>query len=311
MGKKMIRLLLNLSLIVAMLLPLMKQDEQHNGVQSEILFPVITLQDGDQLQYSLSIEVSRDSIYHTYSFQGNHIPENVTFHTNLPPLTIYPDADYEDLPYDIYEKSETFRLNTVGNLSSDYIQSYHPDNRLYSGPSERELRKLLDSYNIPILPDYHAVTQSINQLSDDQKMTLKSKHLISPHETPLWLVQPRGQLTTSLNSENEVTFSAPLFYGAYYSMGIELLKSFNCITDEDESALKRIKQQRGGFIPYTYFNLPLNQFINLEKLIIRSGQNEIAASCIEGEREIDERSITIDNPTLPDAGSKTILFFRS
>ncbi len=307
----MINLFLNLILTVAILLPSIKQAEQNIRAQGDILFPVIVLQNGDQFQYSLSIEVSRDSIYYTYSFQDNQIPENITFHANLPPLTIYPDADYEDLPYDIYEKSETFRLNTVGDLSSEYIQSYHPVNRLNSALSERELRKLLDSYNIPTRPDYQAVTQSINQLNNDQKKTLKSKHLLNPYETPLWLVQARGQLTTSLNSENEVTFSAPLFYGAYYSMGTELLKSFNCITDDDESALKSVKQQRGGFIPYTYFNLPLNQFTNLDKLTIRPGQNEIAASCIEGEREIDERSITIDKPTSPDAGSKTILFFRS
>ncbi|MCH8549546.1 MAG: hypothetical protein LAT80_11780 [Balneolaceae bacterium] len=275
-----------------------------------LIVPVVEVVDNEDIISETTLWIERDRSTVTFQTQIVNDPEPVQFQTNLPALSLYPDSDHSDLPYDMLERVVDFTLsvtNTDLNYRSETLLKPISNRSRLSGD---EIEALLKGYEVPLTFNLDQVTNAISELGEADKSSLRDEGLLKSNNEPAWSLKNVSTIEVDIPvGEHEISISFPLFPSNSYSTTTDDLKQRFCTTDNDSYAFMMISQHNGGLVPFSYHTLNLDKYENLTQLQLVTGRVEGTASCIEGEREFEGMDITIINPVAKSGREASVMFF--
>lgn len=273
--------------------------------------PVIDVDMIEEFISHTELTLERNQGRTTYHFADYaELPERFNISTKLPTLTLLPDSDHSDLPYDIYERVNEFTLqvDSRARVVSE-AKTYMPVIRS-SSLSSQQIYEKLNRFDIPLTFDLDEVNKAISNLSNSDKRVLQENRLITTHNDPNWSLELQIEIQVEKPTElHDISVSYPLFPENSYSSRPGELEDAFCATDNDSYAFMMISQHNGGVVPFTYHSLDLEKYLNLTQLHLKTGSVEGTASCIEGDREYNGMDIKIMNPTPTNGREASVMFF--
>lgn len=272
--------------------------------------PVIEAVHHEDIISETTLRIERDRSTVTFMTQILNDTETVQFQAELPPLSLYPESDHSDLPYDMLERAADFNLNVSNGDLNHSSESHLKPVSVRSGLSGDEIEALLKGYEVPLTFNLDRVISAISELGQADIAALRDAGLLNLNDEPVWSLKKVSTIEADIPAgEHKISISFPLFPSSSYSTATDNLEQRFCTTDNDSYAFMMISQHNGGLVPFSYHTLNLKNYKNLTQLQLVTGRVEGTASCIEGEREYEGMDITIMNPVQKNGGEASVMFF--
>lgn len=281
---------------------------QYTQIQFEGTFglPVPGVQlmsDHDDLIADSRLELNSD--FAVFSFTpGVSVQDGttVTLQTRIDAVSLQSENSFRALPYDIYTNLNNFELavtdTTVSSVSTVTLQAVPSYNQ--NGLSAEEITSFLNRFNIPVTFSRDEISAALANLSGSDLETLISNSMIDENGNPMWSITTLAEIQINLaDAKNPVEVTYPLFPG-YSDMEYDSqIASAFCSENASEAGTA------------AHHMIDFNQFENLSEVIIRSGNREQSATCLEGSRSNLANSYTISGPGLDKNGFSEVLFVKS
>jgi hypothetical protein len=280
---------------------------QYTQIQFEGTFglpvPAVEVLNANGLLSDNRLELNSD--YAVYSFSPAAAVQDgtvVTLQTRIDAVSLQSEASFSALPYDIYEVLNGFQfevisdsLDTRSRITLEAVASYNQ----YGLPAQ-EIANILNEYSIPVTFSRDEISRALERLTGEELNKLISMNMIDAEGTPMWSISTVAELDIELTSEHgEIRVAYPLFPG-YSEMG-----------QENEFAAAFCSDGRIATGAAAHHMIDFTQFENLSEVIIRSGNQEQATTCLEGYRSNLANSYTISGPGLERNGFSEVLFVKS
>lgn len=280
---------------------------QYTQIQFEGTFglpvPAVQLMNQDVQLTDNRLELNSKSAL--YSFTADETIKNgtvITLQTKIDAVSLQSETSFQSLPYDIYETLENFELSTVDSTVSTVsrvtrfaVASYNQH-----GLSAEEIEGFLTRFNIPVTFSHDDITAALQTLSDSELTTLIDNNMISNEGRPLWSVATVAELDIELNDSTEnVQVIYPLFPG------------YSEMNEESEMASAFCSDTNTKGLAAAHHMIDFTNFENLSEVVLRSGNREQSATCLEGSRSNLANSYTISGSGLDINGLTEVLFVKS
>ena len=226
----------------------------------------------------------------------------VTLQTRIDAVSLQSENSFRALPYDIYTTLNKFELavtdTAIYSISTVTLQAV-PSYNQYNLSSDK-VTSLLNRFDIPVTFSRDEISAALANLSGSDLDTLISNSMIDEDGNPMWSITTLAEIQINLTgAKNPVEVSYPLFPG-YSEMGNDSqIASAFCSENASEARTA------------AHHMIDFNQFENLSEVIIRSGNREQSATCLEGSRSNLANSYTISGPGLEKNGFSEFLFVKS